>query len=138
MRKVPKQINSSGCPYIDYYKTNHQNREMYSNYLNSSDPYLNITIPQEMGENNMLPNQMGNVENQLMEEELMEQGIMPGMAEEMELPVMPMNFDFAKAYVPIQYYQTTFSPDEALRAGTIFPELFQPKFYIKPIPGSQY
>lgn len=32
----------------------------------------------------------------------------------------------ARAYVPFQVYSTRFEPLEALRRGTIFPELYMP------------
>jgi hypothetical protein len=32
----------------------------------------------------------------------------------------------ARAYVPFQIMNQVFSPDEALRKGTLFPELYEP------------
>ena len=37
-----------------------------------------------------------------------------------------MNLELATAYVPFQYYTESFSPMEALKKGTLFPELFKP------------
>lgn len=34
--------------------------------------------------------------------------------------------DLAEAYIPYQRYTTSLSPMEALRAGTMFPELVKP------------
>ncbi|HHY93476.1 MAG TPA: spore coat associated protein CotJA [Firmicutes bacterium] len=34
--------------------------------------------------------------------------------------------ELARAYVPPQVYAQTFSPQEGLKAGTIFPELVRP------------
>ncbi|MBM7582965.1 hypothetical protein JOD02_001834 [Caldicoprobacter guelmensis] len=34
--------------------------------------------------------------------------------------------DLAEAYIPYQRYTTSFSPMEALHAGTMFPELVRP------------
>lgn len=76
---------------------------------------------------------------------LMSMDILPGIDVDMDMgmnigmdgmPVatLPINVDFAKAYVPIQTYTMAFSPQEALKRGTLFPELYQPQFYIKPIP----
>lgn len=39
------------------------------------------------------------------------------------IPVMPINPELAQAYVPYQIYGKTFMPEEALRNGTLFPEL---------------
>lgn len=32
----------------------------------------------------------------------------------------------AEVYIPMQEYRETFDPQEALRRGTIFPELYRP------------
>lgn len=62
--------------------------------------------------------------------EAMEMGFMShGM-----LPVMPEEIVYARAYVPFQYYHNAFSHQEALMKGTLFPELYQPEWFIKPIP----
>ena len=37
-----------------------------------------------------------------------------------------MNVRLAAAYVPFQYLCTLFSPVEALKKGTVFPELYSP------------
>lgn len=50
------------------------------------------------------------------------------------MPVMPVEYEYARAYVPFQYYTEAFSPQEALMKGTLFPELYQPEYFIKPIP----
>jgi len=34
--------------------------------------------------------------------------------------------ELAEAYIPYQWYTTSFSPMEALMAGTMFPELVRP------------
>jgi len=34
--------------------------------------------------------------------------------------------NLARAYVPFQYMNQVYSPEEALRKGTIFPELYKP------------
>lgn len=34
--------------------------------------------------------------------------------------------ELAQAYVPDQPYERTFSPEEGLKKGTIFPSLFRP------------
>ncbi|WP_246582899.1 spore coat associated protein CotJA [Clostridium mobile] len=39
---------------------------------------------------------------------------------------LPGNIQFARAYVPIQPYTGTFPLDEALRKGTLFPNLYIP------------
>lgn len=39
------------------------------------------------------------------------------------IPVMPVTPELAQAYVPYQIYGKTFLPAEALKHGTIFPEL---------------
>jgi hypothetical protein len=36
---------------------------------------------------------------------------------------MMKSFELAEAYIPYQWYTTSFSPMEALMAGTMFPEL---------------
>lgn len=36
------------------------------------------------------------------------------------------NYELAQAYIPFQYYTNSFSPKEALRKGTLFPELYRP------------
>ena len=38
----------------------------------------------------------------------------------------PVTINLATAYVPQQIYQEHFSPQEGLRKGTIFPELYKP------------
>ncbi|MDI3281448.1 MAG: spore coat associated protein CotJA [Bacillota bacterium] len=38
----------------------------------------------------------------------------------------PAEMRLARAFVPFQTYRTTFSPEEGLRKGTIFPELYFP------------
>jgi hypothetical protein len=40
-------------------------------------------------------------------------------------PVQP-NLRLARAYVPDQVYGSVFPPEEALREGTLFPELVMP------------
>ena len=40
--------------------------------------------------------------------------------------LLPQRMSLAEAYVPYQVYGPTFSPQEALCAGTIFPELYKP------------
>ncbi len=42
------------------------------------------------------------------------------------LPVMPENPLLANAYVPYQYSEDLFCPNEALAHGTAFPELVSP------------
>ena len=37
--------------------------------------------------------------------------------------------NLAQAYVPFQYYVNSYSPMEALRRGTLFPELYKPYKY---------
>jgi hypothetical protein len=39
---------------------------------------------------------------------------------------MGRSFELAEAYIPYQRYTTSFSPMEALQAGTMFPELVRP------------
>ncbi|NLL67500.1 MAG: spore coat associated protein CotJA [Clostridiaceae bacterium] len=39
------------------------------------------------------------------------------------IPVMPVRPQLAQAYIPYQLYNKIFSPQEALKKGTIFPEL---------------
>ncbi|MGI6538645.1 MAG: spore coat associated protein CotJA [Caldicoprobacterales bacterium] len=41
-------------------------------------------------------------------------------------PPVQQNFMLARAYVPDQQYSKTFSPEEALHQGTLFPELVNP------------
>lgn len=36
------------------------------------------------------------------------------------------NLELATAYVPYQYYTDSFAPKEALKKGTLFPELYKP------------
>ena len=38
----------------------------------------------------------------------------------------PENYMYGQSYVPIQYINNTFSPEEGLRNGTMFPELISP------------
>lgn len=49
----------------------------------------------------------------------------PCPPEEPEKP--DMKFRLAHAYVPWQYYNVIYSPQEALQKGTVFPELDMPK-----------
>ncbi|HCS75171.1 MAG TPA: spore coat associated protein CotJA [Clostridiales bacterium] len=44
---------------------------------------------------------------------------------ELNTPVEP-NLRLARAYVPDQVYANVFPPEEALREGTLFPELVMP------------
>ncbi len=37
-----------------------------------------------------------------------------------------MDYELAKAYVPIQKYDKQYSPEVGLMKGTIFPELYRP------------
>ncbi|MDN5347951.1 MAG: hypothetical protein PWP65_1515 [Clostridia bacterium] len=39
---------------------------------------------------------------------------------------LPSRMRLAEAYVPWQEYGKTFNPEEGLRKGTIFPELYRP------------
>lgn len=39
------------------------------------------------------------------------------------IPVMPISPNLAEAYVPYQIYNRIFTPQEALKKGTVFPEL---------------
>jgi hypothetical protein len=39
---------------------------------------------------------------------------------------MPGNKELAHAYVPWQFYEKAFNPAEALKKGTLFPELYGP------------
>ena len=39
------------------------------------------------------------------------------------IPVMPINPEYATAYIRYQTYGKTFTPEEGLKQGTIFPEL---------------
>lgn len=41
-------------------------------------------------------------------------------------PYMPVMPKLAEAYVPYQEYKTSYSPEEALEKGTMFPELYSP------------
>ena len=43
-----------------------------------------------------------------------------------ELPVCPENPVLANSYVPYQYLDEVFEPEEALANGTAFPELVRP------------
>lgn len=36
------------------------------------------------------------------------------------------NYELAQAYVPYQYYTDSYQPMEALKKGTLFPELYKP------------
>ena len=40
--------------------------------------------------------------------------------------VMPLNMDYARAYVIFQRYTQSFPVDVALDKGTLFPELYKP------------
>ncbi len=40
--------------------------------------------------------------------------------------LFPDNFMYGQSYVPIQYINNTFSPEEGLKNGTMFPELVSP------------
>ena len=42
------------------------------------------------------------------------------------VPFMPIHPILARAYVPYQISQKTFSLSEALEKGTLYPELYQP------------
>lgn len=46
----------------------------------------------------------------------------------------PCNPRLAEAYVLYQVYTTTFTPGEALCAGTVFPELYRP-YAVSVLPG---
>jgi len=47
--------------------------------------------------------------------------------ENTNLPIFPNTVIYGSAYVPFQQWSgNLYSPTEALRAGTIFPELHQP------------
>ncbi|HHX51144.1 MAG TPA: spore coat associated protein CotJA [Clostridia bacterium] len=41
-------------------------------------------------------------------------------------PECPPGMELAQAYVPWQTFGRTFSPQEALQKGTLFPELYRP------------
>ncbi len=43
-----------------------------------------------------------------------------------ETSVFPESYMYGQSYVPIQYINETFSPEEGLRNGTMFPELVSP------------
>ncbi len=36
------------------------------------------------------------------------------------------SLELAQAYIPYQYYTDSYTPKEALRKGTLFPELYRP------------
>ena len=40
--------------------------------------------------------------------------------------VFPENYMYGQSYVPIQYINTTFKPNVALRMGSLYPELVSP------------
>jgi len=40
--------------------------------------------------------------------------------------VFPVNYMYGQSYVPIQYIDKTFTPEEGLRNGSMFPELVSP------------
>lgn len=40
--------------------------------------------------------------------------------------VFPENYMYGQSYVPIQYIDTTFKPNVALRMGSLYPELVSP------------
>ena len=42
------------------------------------------------------------------------------------VPVMPICPMLARAYVPYQIYRTSYDLKEALKKGTLYPELYQP------------
>jgi hypothetical protein len=42
------------------------------------------------------------------------------------IPVMPVEFELATAYVPYQVMNRIYEPMKALMKGTIFPELYRP------------
>lgn len=52
------------------------------------------------------------------------QGCQPGY-----FPHLPAGIRLAEAYVPWQIYSRTYPPGEALRKGTLFPELYRPYPY---------
>jgi len=41
-------------------------------------------------------------------------------------PIFPEGIELARAYIPFQIYTKSFSPEEALAKGTMFPELYRP------------
>jgi hypothetical protein len=43
-----------------------------------------------------------------------------------KIPVMPVEFELATAYVPYQVMNRIYEPMKALMKGTIFPELYRP------------
>ncbi|MDF2698832.1 MAG: hypothetical protein K0Q49_388 [Haloplasmataceae bacterium] len=45
-----------------------------------------------------------------------------------EMPIQQNNVILAQAYVPYQQYKNLFPIEEALYKGTIFSDLYQPKF----------
>ncbi|MDD4599588.1 hypothetical protein SDC9_04105 [bioreactor metagenome] len=56
------------------------------------------------------------------QEDCDEMGDMDEMS--MKKGMMPQRMILAHAYVPWQYYDKAFSPQEALMKGTLFPELW--------------
>ncbi|WP_127018262.1 spore coat associated protein CotJA [Anoxybacter fermentans] len=44
----------------------------------------------------------------------------------MDYPKMGPEYELARAYVPIQMYTQQYSPEDGLKRGTIFPELYRP------------
>jgi hypothetical protein len=40
--------------------------------------------------------------------------------------IFPTNYMYGQSYVPIQYIDKTFTPEEGLRNGSMFPELVSP------------
>jgi len=43
-----------------------------------------------------------------------------------EAQVQEFNWELARAYIPWQRYTTRWEPEEGLKKGTIFPELYKP------------
>jgi hypothetical protein len=54
------------------------------------------------------------------------------------VPLIVPNAQLAAAYVPIQYYVSSFPPPVALEKGTMFPELFSPYGKEKEIGGERF
>lgn len=112
--------NKRKNPYTDYYKKmSPTQRQMYDEGDIASMP--NMMPP-------MMPMYQGDMSSSSSE--------VPAYTSDCDsmMPVMPANIVFARAYVPFQCYTQAYSPQEALMRGTLFPELDQPQWFIKPTP----
>lgn len=75
---------------------------------------MNIMLTKELERRDKMKDEMDN--------EMMEMQEREEMMENLEMPQL----ELARAYIPYQQYAKSYSDEEALHKGTMFPELYSP------------